>query len=56
MVYFEPKTLGWRPIMTSWIAALPATLTKENVELIEAMFEWLVDPCLDFVRKKVKVG
>lgn len=55
MVYFEPKTLGWRPIMTSWIASLPAALTKENVELIEAMFEWLVDPCLDFVRKKIKV-
>lgn len=41
--------------MKSWVNALPPVLLKENQELIEAMFEWLVDPCLDFVRKKVKV-
>ena len=55
MIYLEPTTLGWRPIMKSWIHALPEALTKENGELIEDMMEWLVDPCLTFVRKNCKV-
>ena len=40
----------------SWIHALPAVLTKDNTDLIEDMFEWLIDPCLTFVRKNCKVG
>ncbi len=56
MIYLEPTTLGWRPIMVSWINSLPETLTKENGDLLEGMFEWLVDPCLRFVKKNCKVS
>ena len=55
MIYLEPTTLGWRPIMRSWINALPRVLTKEGGEIIECTFEWLLDPCLNFVRKNCKV-
>ena len=56
MIYLEPSSLGWRPMKDSWIHALPAVLTKDNTDLIEDMFEWLIDPCLTFVRKNCKVG
>ncbi|XP_071083415.1 dynein axonemal heavy chain 12-like isoform X1 [Haliotis cracherodii] len=53
MVYLEPTTLGWRPIVKSWIHTFPEVL-KESAELVDALFEWLVDPCLNFVRKHCK--
>ncbi len=55
MIYLEPSTLGWRPIMKSWLQTLPAVLTAEQRDVVEAMFEWLVDPCLKFVKKKCRV-
>ncbi|XP_041350374.1 dynein heavy chain 12, axonemal-like isoform X3 [Gigantopelta aegis] len=54
MVYLEPSTLGWRPIVRSWINTFPEAYGAEGEELIEAMFEWLVDPCLTFIRKNCK--
>lgn len=54
MIYLEPATLGWRPILKSWINSLPHSLTKENGELLEELFEWIVDPCLSFIRKNCK--
>ena len=56
MIYLEPTTLGWRPILKSWINELPAVLTKDNEELIVEMFDWLTDPTLDYIRKNCKVG
>ena len=41
---------------TSWVNALPEVLVKDNTDLIDDMFEWLVDPCLTFVRKQCKVS
>lgn len=26
MVYMQPSLLGWRPLLTSWMATLPATI------------------------------
>ncbi len=56
MVYLEPASFGWRPLLTSWMAALPPLLGKENEKLILGLVNWLVPPCLTFVRKKLKVG
>lgn len=56
MVYLEPITLGWRPLVKSWLQVYPQVLGEECKELTHVMFEWLVDPCLDFVRKNCKVG
>ncbi|XP_064633435.1 dynein axonemal heavy chain 12-like isoform X2 [Lineus longissimus] len=54
MIYLEPTTLGWRPILKSWLATLPEILLKETDDLIPELFEWIVDPALDFVRKNCK--
>ncbi|XP_052285538.1 dynein axonemal heavy chain 12-like isoform X2 [Dreissena polymorpha] len=54
MIYLEPATLGWRPIMRSWINQFGEIMHKEAADVVEAMFEWLIDPCFDFIRKNCK--
>lgn len=54
MVYLEPITLGWRPLVKSWLNVFPEVYGAECKELTHCMFEWLVDPCLDFVRKNCR--
>jgi dynein heavy chain len=53
MIYMEPRSIGWRPMFKSWLLTLPAPL-QEHSELIEKLFEWFIDPCLEFLRKKCK--
>ncbi|GFO33725.1 dynein heavy chain 12, axonemal-like, partial [Plakobranchus ocellatus] len=54
MVYLEPTTLGWRPLVKSWLAEFPKVVGEEALEMLEALFEWLVDPCLEFIRKNCR--
>ncbi|XP_064606960.1 dynein axonemal heavy chain 12-like isoform X2 [Liolophura sinensis] len=54
MVYLEPTSLGWRPLVRSWLNQLPQIYHGDGLELIEAMFEWLLDPCMTFVRKNCR--
>ncbi|KAL3853467.1 hypothetical protein ACJMK2_017003 [Sinanodonta woodiana] len=54
MIYLEPLTLGWRPMLKSWLNCLHPTLHREAGEIIEALFEWLVEPCAEFIRKNCK--
>ena len=67
MIYLEPEQLGWKPLLTSWLsthlmdsalrkvpdeeAAIP--LFEADEKLILHLFNWLVDPCLSYVRKNV---
>ncbi|VDP25782.1 unnamed protein product [Schistosoma curassoni] len=51
MIYMEPEQLGWRPMVKSYIDyQLPNNLINELKELINDLFEWLVDPCLEFIQ------
>ncbi|KAL8620603.1 hypothetical protein ACOMHN_017884 [Nucella lapillus] len=54
MVYLEPVTLGWRPLVKSWLHIFPEVYGEESREVTNLMFEWLVDPCLDFIRKNCR--
>lgn len=68
MIYLEPEQLGWRPLLTSWLEkntkngkfytendeiAHKLILTNSDVDLIQGLFGWLLEPCLCFVRKEV---
>ncbi|XP_071484907.1 dynein axonemal heavy chain 12-like [Diadema antillarum] len=53
MIYLEPSSLGWRPVFKSWCNELPEELQKE-LPLIKALFDWLVEPCIDYVRRNCK--
>jgi len=67
MVYMEPERLGWKPILEAWLAkwyvkgvfaenkpedAVRLPLYKADVAHIQALFDWLCDPCICFVRKE----
>ncbi|XP_077977539.1 dynein axonemal heavy chain 12-like [Glandiceps talaboti] len=53
MIYLEPSQLGWMPLVESWLADLPEYLHKE-IPTIRALFDWLVEPLLDFTRRNCK--
>ncbi|XP_069036810.1 dynein axonemal heavy chain 3 isoform X1 [Lepisosteus oculatus] len=54
MIYMEPHQLGWSPLKDSYMDTLPETMSEEHIELVNDMFNWLVQPCLDFVRHECR--
>ena len=50
MVYVEPSSMGWRPLFDSWLHTLPEALEPFKQRIADA-FEWLVNPCIHFVRR-----
>ncbi|MEQ2228566.1 Dynein heavy chain 3, axonemal, partial [Ilyodon furcidens] len=52
MIYMEPHQLGWSPLRDSYLNTLPKSLGVEHIELITDLFDWLVQPCLDFIDKE----
>ncbi|KAM7384052.1 hypothetical protein PAMA_011415 [Pampus argenteus] len=54
MIYMEPQQLGWSPLRDSYMNTLPESLSSEHRELIVALFDWLVQPCLDFIDKECR--
>ncbi|KAL3685151.1 hypothetical protein R1sor_003173 [Riccia sorocarpa] len=56
MVYVEPSQIGWRPIKTSWLRTLKEKYSQigDNLPMVDAMTEWLLDPCIDVVKKNFK--
>ena len=57
MIYMEPSSLGWRPLVVSWLHEMPATLTDTHKSIVNELFERFVDSCLLLVRKGgIKVG
>ncbi|KAF6265404.1 dynein heavy chain 6 [Scenedesmus sp. NREL 46B-D3] len=55
MVYVEPAQIGWRPLAKAWLShRLPDSVAPEQRQRLHLLFEWLVDPCVAFVRKHCK--
>jgi hypothetical protein len=55
MVFLEPDQLGWRPLASSWILALPETDgIVGHKAYLTAMFDWLVPPLLSLVNRRLK--
>ncbi|NWJ00116.1 DYH3 protein, partial [Crypturellus undulatus] len=55
MIYMDPQQLGWKPLKDSYMDTLPSNLQEEHRELVNDMFMWLVQPCLDFINHHCKV-
>ncbi|XP_053350493.1 dynein axonemal heavy chain 3 [Clarias gariepinus] len=49
MISMEPHQLGWTPLRDSYMDTLPDSLSPEHREVIMDLFDWLVQPCLDFI-------
>ncbi|XP_076222913.1 dynein heavy chain at 62B [Nomia melanderi] len=54
MIYFEPRVLGWRPFVRSWLHRLNPEWAADHSSNIDELFEWQIDPCLEFIRKKCR--
>ncbi|XP_076449948.1 dynein axonemal heavy chain 7-like [Babylonia areolata] len=54
MIYMEPSTLGWRPLVISWMNRLPKTLNENCKSSIQDLFERFIDPFLWLIRKHLK--
>ena len=51
MIYMEPTSLGWRPLLNSWINTLPERAQAIVGKMLVGMFDWVVDKSLRFVKK-----
>uniref|UniRef100_A0A8D2M5U6 Dynein axonemal heavy chain 3 n=1 Tax=Zonotrichia albicollis TaxID=44394 RepID=A0A8D2M5U6_ZONAL len=49
MIYMDPQQLGWKPLKDSYLKTLPPNLQEEHRQLVDDLFMWLVEPCLDFI-------
>ncbi|KAK0140700.1 Dynein heavy chain 3, axonemal [Merluccius polli] len=54
MIYMEPHQLGWTPLRDSYMDTLPSSLATEHKELVIDLFDWLLQPCLDFVARECR--
>jgi len=63
VIYMEPFRVGWRPIYISWAlrfrctdvekeGSSPFLLDESQTHFLRNLFDWLIDPCICFVRKR----
>jgi dynein heavy chain len=68
MIYMEPEKLGWKPLLAAWLQTYlkdgkfvanvhgetgpKFVLYHGDAVHIQGLFDWLVEPCLCFVRKE----
>jgi len=51
MIYFDPASLGWRPLIEMWLKTCPEFwYSDQNGIDIMCLFDWITNPCLYFVR------
>ena len=52
MIYLDSFSLGETALIKSWLKyEVPEFLGKVQKEKIQMLFDWLMEPCLDFVTK-----
>ncbi|KAK3263038.1 hypothetical protein CYMTET_28136, partial [Cymbomonas tetramitiformis] len=52
MVYVEPHTIGWEPLIASYMEfKLPASITTSGRARLQSAVDWLVPPSLRLIRK-----
>ena len=57
MVYVEPTQIGWKPLQQTWMEdKLPEKIraNEASVSFLHGLFDWLIDPCIGFVRRNCK--
>ena len=53
MVYMEPFEIGWQPLFKSWMNTLTDKIKVDDLEEIEMLFLWIVNPVLKYIRENL---
>lgn len=53
MVYLDADQVGWRPLVLSWLATLPAHFPEAIKAHLLGLMHWLVPVSLRFVRREI---
>ena len=56
MIYLEPRTLTWAPLLISYINGPFYKPLHEFAKEFETMFSWMAHACIDHVRHVSKVN
>jgi len=51
MIYMEPDTLGWEPLLVSWLKTLPPLVPDQVKDLLKELFLRFCPTLLHLVRK-----
>lgn len=51
MIYMEPASLGWEPLLSSWKNTLPVTIRDYDKKVITDLFLRFCPMLLYFIRK-----
>ena len=51
MIYMEPVSLGWEPLLQSWLNTLPETLSSHTKLYLKDMFLRFCPAFLHFIRR-----
>ena len=51
MVYMDSDIIGTKLLIDAWIKndLIQLISNHKHIQLINSLFNWLIDPCLDFV-------
>ncbi|XP_054715919.1 dynein axonemal heavy chain 7-like [Uloborus diversus] len=49
MIYMEPSSLGWKPMLLSWLNEFPPSITQDSKDLIIELFDFFCPPLLSYV-------
>lgn len=52
MIYSDPLTMGWRPLVVSWMQTCEEfwSLGQNGIDIM-CLFDWITPPCLYFIRR-----
>ena len=54
MVYMQPKSMGWRILLDSWINTLPEHFEEQEKKNIYSLVDWLAEPLLEYIRGHIE--
>lgn len=54
MIYVEPVVLSWEPILESWLLKLNPIWAANQHKVINQLFYWQINLCLEFIRKECR--
>ncbi|KAJ3639667.1 hypothetical protein Zmor_003011 [Zophobas morio] len=50
IIYMGPDTIGWKPLLQSWLHGTNFEWQKGFEDNFTVLFHWVVPPCLEFVK------